>query len=955
MTRRLLGICVAILLAMVPAWTASATAQGNTATIQGTVRDVDGAGMPGVTITALNQDTGITQSNISDVAGRFRLPGLPIGMYMVTFELQGFATLLRPDIRLSLDDEIVLYVDMRLSNIQETITVTAETPLIESTKAEFTTTVSGEQINNLPINTRRWLDLALLTPGTSQDNIRGVFYNNVNIGGGVQYYASAFKVDGTNNNWAEMGEPRQNYPADAIAEFKVTPHQFKAEDGLATGGVLNVVTKSGTNRFHGSAFWFFRDDSLNALGTFQSLKLPFRRNQRGATFGGPIVKDKTHFFLSYERTERTDQFTVNTGGAWPAFDGEHNREFFRQMYTLRLDHQFSPSSRFFYRYGNEDEDAPDKIAGGRNNDSLGFAVPRWSHVAGHTWVVNDRAVNEFRFQAAFAMYQVYGSGGRAEYDPTSIDGLSQAELEQHPAWTSCAVQFRYPSLSVGSCNLQMGPEHRYEFRDDFSLFVSGSGAASHDFQVGFDLSIIPFEADTGGQQMRGTWNFPSDKVYDAADPSTFPIRYSAARAAATKITVTHFSPYIQDDWSPSDTLTFNLGLRYDLQHNSFNENIANEARLQGINVPWHNGEVAGFGTTAERGDKNNFGPRFGFAWNPNADGQLVIRGGAGIYYQNIRTLLNFSERLWPAQRSIFIVNPDFPDPFGGLSFDDFVAASIPNINLLANDMRNPRATQLSLGVSKMIGDNSALSVEATSTKTTDLGTRRDVNYAVNGVRPFSQFRRAQMIQSIGESDYKALFVRFERRFRGDHQYLLSYTLSDANEDRLGLPPNQDDLSNLFGPASADRRHRFIASGMASLPAGLQVSGIVSWSSSTPFNPHSGLDLNGDGRGSDYIPGTHYNFGCRGLDLATVNDYRATQGRSSVAEPVCPSFFNVDLRAAKTFEVGRDLRLEMIAQVFNLFNRDNFRNGTGNMRSGSFGVPVSASDKRQLELAVRLRF
>ena len=410
---------------------------------------------------------------------------------------------------------------------------------------------------------------------------------------------------------------------------------------------------------------------------------------------------------------------------------------------------------------------------------------------GVTSVVSDRAVNEFRFQAAFAMYQVYGSLGRAEYDPTSIDGLSQSELEQHEAWTSCATQFRYPSLRVGSCNLQMGPEHRYEFRDDFSLFVSGSGEGTHDFKTGFDISIVPFEADTGGQQMKGTWTFPSDQLYNPNDPSTFPISFAQARAAATQITVNHISPYIQDDWSPSRHLTLNLGLRYDLQDKSFNENIASEARLQGIDVPWHNGSVDGFGSAADRGDKNNFGRRFGFAWDPKATGDTVFRGGVGIFYQNVRTLLNFSERLWPAQRSIFIVNPNFLDPFGGLSFDDFVASSIPNISLLANDMENPRATQVSGGVSRKVGDNSALSVEATITKTTALQASRDVNYFVDGVRPFSQFNRASMRQSLGESEYKALFVRFERRFRGDHQYLLSYTLSDASEDRLGLPPDPD--------------------------------------------------------------------------------------------------------------------------------------------------------------------
>ena len=477
----------------------------------------------------------------------------------------------------------------------------------------------------------------------------------------------------------------------------------------------------------------------------------------------------------------------------------------------------------------------------------------------------------------------------------------------------------------------MGPEHRYEFRNDFSMFVSGDGEATHDFKIGIDVSIIPFEADTGGQSMRGTWNFPSDAVYDANDPTTHPTTYSEARAAATKITVNHISPYIQDDFSPTRNLTFNIGLRYDLQDKSFNENIDSEPRLDGIEVPWHDG-LEGFGNTSDRGDRNNFGPRLGFAYDPNADGQLVIRGGAGIFYQNIRTLLNFSERLWPAQGSITIINPDFPDPYGGLNYDDFVAQGTTNIGLLANDMRNPKATQYSLGVSKMIGQNSALSVEGTITDTSGLGARRDVNYFVDGERPYEQFNRAQMTTSIGQSLYKALFVPFERRFRGDHQYLLSYTLSDANEDSLGLPPDQTNLTNLNGPAGADRRHRFVASGMWMAPAGIGLSGVFSLNSSTPFNAHSGLDLNSDGRNNDYIPGVSYNQGCRGLSLASVNAYRALTGLAPASEPECPTFFNVDLRVAKTWDLGNTFRLETIAQVFNLFNRDNFLNGTGNMRS-----------------------
>ncbi len=228
-------------------------------------------------------------------------------MYAVVVELQGFASETRPDIVLVIDQTAILDVSLKPATLSETVTVSGESPIVDTTVSSVSTSVSTEQIQNLPVASRRWIDLAMLTPGVSQDNIRGFFYRgNVNIGAGTREYSNGVVVDGVNNTWAEMGEPRQNFAMDAIQEFKVSTSNYKAEYGLATGGLLTVVTKSGTNQLHGSGLLFFRDDSLNSIEHFQKKnntgKPDYQRYQYGGTIGGRFIKDRTHFFAAYEGT-----------------------------------------------------------------------------------------------------------------------------------------------------------------------------------------------------------------------------------------------------------------------------------------------------------------------------------------------------------------------------------------------------------------------------------------------------------------------------------------------------------------------------------------------------------------------------------------------------------------------------------------------------------------------------
>src|SRR4030095_1991036 len=377
------------------------------AQIAGVVKDSSGGVIPGVTVTARNTDTGLTRVAVTEASGDYRVPSLPPGKYAVQAELSGFSTETRPDIVLIIEQTATINFTLKPATLSETITVTGESPIVDITKSDVSTAVSTQQIQDLPVASRRWIDLAMLTPGTSQDNIRGFFYRgNVNLGAGTREYSNGFVVDGVNNTWAEMGEPRQNFAMDAIQEFKVSTSTYKAEYGLATGGVLAVVTKSGTNQLHGSGLLFFRDASITAKEFFQATTPACRRYQYGVTVGGPILKNKTHYFFAYEGTQEKQFFTVNARGLWPQYEGTFPSDQDRWTYNVKVNHQLSQTQSLFFRYGAEDEYRPIITTGGRNapTASFAFAVPRRSAVVGRSSVLSDRALNDFRFQYAYAKY-----------------------------------------------------------------------------------------------------------------------------------------------------------------------------------------------------------------------------------------------------------------------------------------------------------------------------------------------------------------------------------------------------------------------------------------------------------------------------------------------------------------------------------------------------------------------
>ena len=578
-------------------------------------------------------------------------------------------------------------------------------------------------------------------------------------------------------------------------------------------------------------------------------------------------------------------------------------------------------------------------------------------------MLSNASLNDLRFQYAYSKYQVA--------PPYSHGDWAAGDFEARLPF--CTPVFSYPSIQIGGCgNAQMGPEHRYQFKDDFSHMVQGWGG-THQFKAGADFSYIPFEADSTGSPL-GSWTFPKDAPYDAADPSTWPTQYTNSLPTYANIPTKTVAAYLQDDLRLRDGLTLNLGLRYDVQYRSFNEDIAS---LLG-KIQDKLGRSGTFPVDpsvipqprSTRGDRNNFGPRIGLAWDPGDNGMTNIHAAYGTFYDNMRTLQNFGELTWPQAQTIIIRNPDFNDPLAGQSRDAYLSTAPPNISVMSNATVNAYAHQFNVGLNRTLTSEIAATIDFSLVNRYSDRDTVDVNLPdpVTKVKPYPQFGRVSFWQPTADNTYRALLLKVEKRMSHHYQFLVSYTIAQAKDTSLtNSAADQYGYYPVERYGTADRRHRVVLSGVVQLPGAAQVSAIADFRSSLPFSPSSGLDLNGDGYTGDLPAGVMLGSGCRSLDLAAINTFRASRGLTEVSTVDCPGFANVDLRFSKFFRIGRTQQVEFIAQLFNIFDRANFATPSTSITSGNdangrplFGQSTSLlaninAPSRQAEFAFRYRF
>src|SRR6266545_171280 len=613
-------VCRLVALLLTLGLAASAAAQGERGIIGGTVADAQGGVLPGVTVTARNINTGVVQSAVTDAGGQYRFGALPLGSYEIKAELPGFTTPTITNLTITINRELQQNITMGLSTLQESVTVTGQAPVVEVTKSEVSSVITQQQIEMLPVANRAAVTLALLLPGTSQDGTRPR-RSNAQVGAGTLQFTSNSLADGTMNMSTKAGEPRQDFPQAAIQEFKVFTSQPPAEYGGRAGGVINVVTKSGTNSFSGEGYEFFRNKHMNQVDKFTAAAVKagtgsnqYNRNQFGAALGGPIVLNRVHFFVATEFTQEDISYVVNTGR--PQFYGKFegvfdaglpNKEFF-----VRSDAQLTSKQSAFVRWAWQKAELICEGCGGRSANAGNTLIPRDALVIGHTWVLGPRFLNAVRVNVAKQiMYQA----------PSGVPYYKNLDFAPERFAGTSAV-FNFPSFSWGNDTVFITGQKIREWRDDFSI-----SASSHNIKFGADVQNTRLDEDAQGNPS-GTWNFVNDQLFDPTSSATLaslrgPINtFTASFPGLIRKQPHHYYQfYVQDEWKAGGGLTLNLGLRYELDTLIWNENRKNDGSFYPRILPLVNFQ--------SRGDDNNVSPRVGLAWDVRNDGKTVVRAGYG--------------------------------------------------------------------------------------------------------------------------------------------------------------------------------------------------------------------------------------------------------------------------------------------------------------------------------------
>jgi hypothetical protein len=1008
--RRLIVIA-GLVLATSPAAFAQARLTG--ADLVGTVTDQTRAVVPGCTITVTNLGTNLTRTVITDAHGGYSVPALPVASYVVSAALTGFKTQTRERIDLPLGQTIRLDFELRVGAASETVAVDAVAMLVSPTRTEIASVINQEQIDALPINLRNFIGFALVAPGVAADRtpLQGAAATSGLSFTGQRGRSNNVMVDGLDNNDPFVGSVRATFSQQAVREFQVLVDSYSAEFGKAAGGIVNIVTKSGTNVVQGDAFFYFRDKALNAKKHFDRFdifgtpisveKPPFSQRQWGGTLGGPVRTNKTFAFLSVERSEVEDARFVtidplavdalNRAG-FPVERGNVPLAVSHTPVLGKIDHHWTVSRALTVRanYASIDQEGIDDY-GGIVARSRGTVLLRknWSVVASETDVLSNRWINELRGQFAYEDLHVNA------LDPL-CDGPCDRVDEGGPTLEVTGV------ASVGRQRIapQVRLNHRIQVLETVSYF---SGA--HHIKAGVEFNDLRFPAEgnllpgnVGGRFIFSP--IPALGVTSALDgllkgiPAAYAQGYGNPHFPDERIQ--DLSVFLQDEWKRG-RFVFKPGVRYQVQ--AFHEGTFEASDVRG--------GVTRFSLPS---DRNNLAPRLGLSYDVTGRGRLVAHGAYGVFYDNIlmavegpaRVLTGRSDGLrtlaLPAPRATVAWNA----PGHRLTEAEAVAllgGSYSSVVLLPDPaLKAPFTHQASAGVNAALAGDLSLSVNGiyvrgfNQTGTIDynpilpgtLGPGRRPNDApctsssqacVNGGVPGTS-NAVPQFTSFGESWYQGVTVALSKRLSRRHQYSVAYTLSKAEDsstdyqssfivqnsgagrnpsDRYGLPLGFDPRSER-GPSTQDQRHRLVLSGVYELPWNLQLSGIISAGSGRPFTPLAGADLNGDGNAGQFPP-----------DRARRNpgDEGTSVGRNS---ETTVGQLTVDVRVSRKFKVGLRARLETVVEAFNLFNRANFIEDTNQSSfvifgTGSFpSTPLPAYGRytltlppRQVQLAARVSF
>jgi len=922
-----------------------------------------------VTVTAVHEASGNTFEAVSDQRGTFRLPARA-GVYRVTAVLPGFATVTRTGLELLVGQQVVVNLQMALSTLQESVSVTGEAPLISTTTSSLGGNVDPRQTQELPVNGRDWLALSTLAPGM-RANATDLGPTTGERMGNREFQLN---MDGQEVSVAQggnRGQPR--FSRDAIGEFQFLASRFDATQGRSTGMQVNAITKSGTNIRSGSLSGYFRDDAFNAADFLTGKVLPYSNQQLSATYGGPILRDRLQYFANYEYEREPQTLTFNT--PYPRFNIGLTGTRRTDLAGLRVDYQLSSRTRLMVRgnvftFTNPYELQSTQV-GGHPSAVEDFKRHSEEVFANLTQVLTNRALNEVRVGFNSHYYRTKNHTYRPDH-PQAAAGI----VYGHPR-----IMFRGFNFGGNVRTPQNNSANVYQLRDDLSISLNKGGR--HDMKLGgeylyainagfgciycmgrIDAQNGPIPANI--EALFPVWNDVSTWNLAALAPITR--RYTFGNGQfRNALPEYNYAGWLQDDWAITSRLTLNLGLRYDVALNVY----ANKIVLPPI-IP-----------TARPNDTNNFQPRLGFAYT--LTDRTVMRGGYGRYYGDLITGIAGQMNSLSNTAVVEVQNDGRPDfvvnPFNGpwptkeqLEKTYCSTALTPTcvrrdtgenfVSPPAKYTKMPYSHQASIGLQHQLSTTMAVEAdyvyvggrdERTTQGTTlnNINLSYDpatgINYPFSDIsrRPFPDWGAIAMNVMGGRSNSHGLQTSFTKRLSHRWQASGTYTLSrlydmsapavsGTNPVPFRVAP---DLGGEYTIGATDQRHRGTFNGIWQVGRGFQLSGLYFYGSGQRFATSYGGDLRQCGQGCDRLR----------------PDGTIVPRTNFVGDPI----HRVDLRLQQRIRLGGRVTLEGMLEAYNLFNHENYGTYETRESNASYGLPIPnvslVYQPRMLQLGFRTTF